>query len=108
MTFDFFSCIIASLAGNVGRFDALTIDDPSAGMGISPFCFTQLGSQNFVDPLPQSTFAPSVIIMRNGAVRRQISWQISPCTSISIEVEDRVQDFSSAVLDFASQVFWTW
>src|SRR5947209_5814591 len=105
---DLFPCIISPLTSDLGRFDALAIQNGPTGLNVTSFSLTQLCSQGIIDDLPESTASPGVIIVGNCSIRREIARQIPPCAATAIQRENGVEDFPPAIFDFPTQLFRSW
>ena len=58
--FDLLSCVIAPWPATFSGLDALAVDHPGAGTGLSPFADADRHQQIMVDGLPQAAVAPVV------------------------------------------------
>src|SRR5436305_32187 len=69
-TFYLFGSVIASLARDLRRFNALAIQTGGAGFRVTSFSQAQLGSQSIIDGFPKPTTSPCMVIERNCAICR--------------------------------------
>lgn len=106
--FHLFACVIPSLASDFSRFHALAIQAGGTRLRVTPFRHAQLRSQGIVDGLPQPNSSPSMIVVRNDAIGWEVMGQISPSATVSIEIEDGVEDFPPRIFDVATLPFGTW
>ncbi len=105
--FHLLACVIASLTSHLRCFHTLAIQTGGARLRMTSFCHTQLRSERSVDGLPQPVESPSMIVVRNEAVRWEITGQIPPGASIPVEIENGVQNFSPGIFDVTDQRFRT-
>ena len=62
----------------------------------------QLLAQGIVDLPPNARFAPSAIVVKDDAIRREIVGQQTPGGAGAQGIEDGVDDFPAGILDGAS------
>src|SRR5512133_4176132 len=92
----FFPHIIALFrATHRTGFDRLTIDDPCAGLRISPLLFAHLPPQGLQDVLPDPFALPATEVVVNSAPRRKLMRQQAPRAAAAQDVEDGIDNLAS-------------
>jgi hypothetical protein len=95
---DLLAGIVASLVAALRAPDALTVEDSSTGMALSPCDHPQMLSQMSVDCCQESYAFPQAKVVIDRPPRRKAFRQIAPLASGLGQVEDRIEQFPIAVL----------
>ena len=91
-TFDLFARIVAMLARDVGRFDALAVQAPGGGMFMSARLPAYLGTQGIVQALPVTAVTPLPKVMIDTFPLRILPGQSSPLDAAHHHIQDGIED----------------
>ena len=80
----------------------MAVDDGGAGFGMAALALPQLLAQGIVYLRPDAGLAPSAIVVKDDAIRRQVVRQQTPGGAGTQDVEDGVDDFPAGIFDGAS------
>ena len=90
--FDLFACIVAALAGDLGRLDALAVQTTGSRM-FMPACLpAYLGAQGIVQALPVTAVTPLPKVMIDAFPLGVLSGQSPPLDAAHHHIEDGVKD----------------
>jgi len=92
----------------LGTFDALAVEDSRAGSRLAAFGDAHLLPQPMVEFFPQAALAPGSKVIKHRGLGRKVLGRHAPLAAASIDIEDRVEDHSAAVLDGAPAALGLW
>src|SRR5689334_22472424 len=105
---DLLGPIIASFATHPGGFDALTVDNTRAGLGVSsqrdPDVLAQTGIQLF----PEPRLPPRPPVMIRDGPRRQVVGNGAPLTARADHIKDGITNRPEGIRAWSAQPRWQW
>jgi Domain of unknown function (DUF4365) len=95
-TVDLLTCVVTTLATDLGCLDGLTVDDRRAGRLLAPYAAPEHLPERVVNPLPGSIIASTEKEPVNGLPIGKVAGQMSPGATAALKVEDGVEDGAAA------------
>src|SRR5215212_11888159 len=96
--FDLLGSVVTTLySAYAGRFDRLTVDDASTGLGVSLQAHPHPLAQGGVHPLPGSIQTPGAEVVVDALPGWVLVREQSPGTAAADEVENGVEDLAGAM-----------
>ena len=94
---DFLASVIAAHPSRFAGAYGLTIQKGGTRIRVATRCLPHLFAQSVMDLLPDSTAAPELEIVIDGAPRRKIMRKQFPGSTTANGIEDAIEDFAAAV-----------